>query len=230
MFKGTTANKHYIERKGSSSLRPKRVGDNADLAGWDGYDIDYTLEAAIDGLVEFIAILKRIEWHREEYRKLKEQYQPIVDRLKETLPWNDFANLKAQRDRLAAQITTKSQLLAGLKARYTELTEGKASGFYHKLPRVGDPPEWFFAQVACRALPAWVFQSIIREGNLIYREARRENWLQGRELEHVDPALRIRQTAQRLLRRDVFAKLVEASEVVERKAKKKALHMERSGL
>lgn len=229
MFKGTTVNKHYIERTGSSSLRPKRVGDNADLAGWDGYDIDYVLDSAMDELIELTALFKREEALRAQTRKLHEQMQPIAAQMRDTLPWALYVELQAKREKLAAQIAPAQETLTAIAIRRRKLCENQAE-IYHQLPRVGDSIEWFVMHLTCRALPKWVVQSIIREAKASWRQIRQDCRVTGTERPEIHHIHRVYDAAQRVLRPDVFAKILAAAEVARKRSKKKALQMERSGI
>lgn len=150
MQKGASKKQNYLKRVANSSLRPKKTGDNSDLAEHH-ISLDYTLENGRDRVREAKLISADIDAVKLELSISREQKAEINVQLTQTLPFESYARLNQKSRELGLEQQRLQNRLMQLKAELRQLDVPKIDSF-----------ERAFISTAEQVLPADVFNQILQ--------------------------------------------------------------------
>ena len=121
MFKTSSGKLDYISRVGSHATKPRAGGRIDDVPSWAKEPEEY-----------YNSIRDRYQALADQFADIQTQLAVINDKLKVTMPFKDFENLRLHKERLAARATVLQERVKAYRTMDRAAGEKSwATVFYH---------------------------------------------------------------------------------------------------
>ena len=150
MFKGSCKNSNFLKRSGSSSIAPRRTGNNQELAERT-YDVEYCKDNCANNSKRAKIIVEEMSRISEEKQNLINYVVEIRKKLLVTLPFQEYRKIEEERTLIGQKIQLLQNKRRELKLelKSLEVADRTFLTFEH-----------FFVSIARQILPKDVFKEI----------------------------------------------------------------------